>query len=387
VEHPEACRYRIRTAPAPANSHNQQYRRGQPGPRRRGSPFSVNLSTFRFHSKSGRLPHLNHFTFPNLVSFDFSVTPMVWFCFSTLLDFLEASPMLQTVRVTIAAGKLLLVVPERRIAVLPNVKTITLVMGHDRNVSRLSYAIAAHLSCPSARPTSFVHIGDTTHQALPRKYFPLLTNGVKLSPSRQDVQSRKLHSRLRLSFPPHTNPLSGPPMQPSSNCISKLPYVKTKSRLTCPPKRFIAKSLLRQFGLSGVTQNGKTSNAITSTIVSILLARHRSRYSERKQEILQFFGSPRRVEDLQPYIYPFLDCPEDYIEELFPPTEVLEISHPHYFTEEDCLAIVKLAKSQHVLEKRFERVIIRAEVVPVWMEQRLELWVGSVERFREPGDD
>ena len=79
------------------------------------------------HSKKS--PPLDNFAFPNLTFFELSVMPMEELRASQLLDFLEASPRLQAVRMEIAGDILLDDVPQERIVVLPNVESLCLVVG------------------------------------------------------------------------------------------------------------------------------------------------------------------------------------------------------------------------------------------------------------------
>ena len=68
---------------------------------------ATHLKEFYFYSDMERSPPINHFIFPNLVLFDLSVLPSEGFRALPLLDFLEASPMLQTVHLRITANILL----------------------------------------------------------------------------------------------------------------------------------------------------------------------------------------------------------------------------------------------------------------------------------------
>ena len=118
---------------------------------------AVNLKKFILRSDGA--PYLNYFAFPNLTTFELSATPEdEGFPAAQLLNFLEASPVLQTVRIRIEAGVVLLGdVPPERVVVLPNVEALSITQ------SEPSYKIAAHISCPSAKRTSLVHERDVAH--------------------------------------------------------------------------------------------------------------------------------------------------------------------------------------------------------------------------------
>jgi hypothetical protein len=140
-------------------------------PKRREPPrpplFSdaVNLKNFVLRSEG--TPFLNHFAFPNLTTFELSVLPMEDFLISQLLEFLEASSTLQTVRIKIEAEIFLGDVPPERVVVLPNVEMISVteyVPG---------YGIAAHIACPSARRVSLVHEQDAEAEV------PFLTSATR----------------------------------------------------------------------------------------------------------------------------------------------------------------------------------------------------------------
>jgi len=105
--------------------------------------------------------HLNHFAFPNLTILELSVTPEVEvFRASQLLDFLEASPMLQLVHIDIIADILLEGAPQERVIPLPNVVAFTLIVDDGGP----GYEIAVHISCPSV-----THFADNV---IPREIFP-----------------------------------------------------------------------------------------------------------------------------------------------------------------------------------------------------------------------
>ena len=111
---------------------------------------AVNLKEFFFRSKIP--PSLNCFFFPNLPEFELWTGTEAGSSASQLLDFLDASPMLRTVSLKVI-DILPENVPQERIVVLPNVETISMLV----NDGRPCYGIAAHVSCPSAKLTSFLH--------------------------------------------------------------------------------------------------------------------------------------------------------------------------------------------------------------------------------------
>jgi hypothetical protein len=116
--------------------------------------------------RSEETPFLNHFTFPNLTTFELSVMPVDEdFPISQLLDFLEASSTLRTVRIKVEAEILLRFVPPEKVIVLPNIEMIS-VTGYEPG-----YRIAAHISCPSARHVLLVR-GQDAEAEMPQELLP-----------------------------------------------------------------------------------------------------------------------------------------------------------------------------------------------------------------------
>jgi hypothetical protein len=83
--------------------------------------------------------------------------------------------------------------------------------------------------------------------------------------------------------------------------------------------------------------------------------------------------------DLRIFLAPYL--PEfEYTEPVIPLVKELTISVTWVFDGQQCAdAIVELAKSQHELEKPFERVMIRARGIPALTAKRLGQWVGTAD--------
>lgn len=80
--------------------------------------------------------------------------------------------------------------------------------------------------------------------------------------------------------------------------------------------------------------------------------------------------------DLRSYLHSFLTLGEGVEEPVvFPLIKQLTISHPDHISNEEYVAIVKLAKSQYILGTPFERMIIRRETGSSGMVQQLRLWI------------
>ena len=128
---------------------------------------AVNLKNLTLRMRGKKSLFLNHFVFPNLKTFELSVTPHNQpFCLSGLLGFLEASPTLHTTfgrTTTLSRG----VSPGRNIpaVILIRIKTFSLTLDKP-------YCwIAPHVSCSSARSMSFVHEQDAAYE-IPQEIFP-----------------------------------------------------------------------------------------------------------------------------------------------------------------------------------------------------------------------
>jgi hypothetical protein len=129
----------------------------------------LNMKSFSCDSSSNWSPPLSHFLFPNLVSFEFATAlDQEEFRAFELLDFLEASPVLQTVYLEILAEISLEGVPRERVVILPNVGDFRLTMVDGEP----GYTIAAHVSCPSAKSTSLSY-GKERSSSIPEGIFPL----------------------------------------------------------------------------------------------------------------------------------------------------------------------------------------------------------------------
>ena len=120
---------------------------------------AVDLREFKLSSRYS--PFLNSFVFPNLTSFELSVERVEGFQASQLLDFLEASPMLRKVQMKIIADISFDDVPRERAVVLPNVKSLSLVVSDGGP----GYDLVTRISCPSVKKAILAYekdIEDTT---------------------------------------------------------------------------------------------------------------------------------------------------------------------------------------------------------------------------------
>jgi len=128
---------------------------------------ATGLKEFSLHSEGSTF--LSNFVFPNLTSFELSVDSGEQFLGSQLLDFLEASPVLQVVHMRIITALSLEDVPRERIVVLHNIKNLCLIA----NDLEPGYRLATHILCPSVEHTLLTHtLGRGLYLSAPLKYFP-----------------------------------------------------------------------------------------------------------------------------------------------------------------------------------------------------------------------
>jgi len=128
---------------------------------------AANLKQFILRSEG--LPFLSLFVFPNITTFELWINPTEEeYLFSELLNFLEASPTLETVHMQIAP----LIVPDdiaqTKVVILPNVQKFSLVVDDGEP----DYELASRISCPSARHTSLIYKVDAEDIVFGQYLFP-----------------------------------------------------------------------------------------------------------------------------------------------------------------------------------------------------------------------
>ena len=342
---------------------------------------AVGLRELRLHSRGTAL--LSTLVFPNLTFFKLTAARMDWFCGPELLDFLEASTMLRTVRMKIYTDTMLEDIPQERVAVLHNVENFCLVTSE----GALGYKISTHISCPSAKHTSLTHArsggeyptnpqeifpASAFWKAIIRQYtrspieevtFETTTNSdswIACSLSFRSADAATIELRFEvannLGLPERSfAEMYSEVFLEASRAIRDLPLLANVKRIhMCGPRDLV--------------QEG-----IESTVTEI-------------GELLKSLGPLDELTisrcDIQPYIYPFLHQttygPKESV--TYPPIRVLTISNPSDMVGEDAVAgLVKLARVQHELGVPFERMVIRTHDPPADIEERLRPWVGLVD--------
>ena len=352
------------------------------------SPFfasAVNLRVFGFHPVSDWSLFLHHFFFPNLVSFDFSGTEEHPSHGLGLLDFLESSPMLRTVRMDINPYLSTITIPWDRDIILPNLEEFTLIMT---DYPLDGYELAARISCPVASHTSFTyrHARDAT----PTDIFPdpIKWNAIVHQYTKNPVEEIVLEMR--------TLPVTSCQIifRSTDKTVIDLCFEVTANPEEATPLTAVAYHRVFAEATRVIQDHPQLVDVKRLSICHDFLCNYDARIHHIADEVGPLFGSVDALGaltiyccDLRPYLHSFTNIPVTYIRPVvFPPTEELAIVHPFGLSDDQLkTAVVGLAKSQHELGVPFERVKIQRERIPEGMEEELKLWVDSVEcSYMEP---
>ena len=353
---------------------------------------AVDLKEFRLHSDGS--PFLNYFVFPNLTSFELSVAPAEEqeFHGSQLLDFLEASPMLQVVHIKTAEGLSLEDVPEKRLVVLHNVENLGLVTSHDDPI----YDLVAHMSCPSVKSTSLTTIGKKNPD------FVILAEAFSGS----------------VSWDPIIRQYTRSPIEEITVEIK----VGINDSIACSITLLSpdATVIRLHFEVSGDDDDYDDEDQDTSEWWSSFSQIYQNIFFDIS-ETIQHLPSLANVRNFRVYDLLVKTQPTDIANELgellrslgpleeltfcrcdmrsfpshrysgtrklkkpiaYPLIKVLTISDPLGMFNQDVVGgLVKFAKAQHQSGVPFERVTIRMNDPPAEMEEKLKSWVGVVECF------
>jgi len=352
---------------------------------------AVDLKEFRLHSETSSF--LSHFVFPNLTVFKLSAAPVEGFHTSELLNFLEASPMLRTVHMRITADISFEGVPREKLVVLPNVKTLSLVMSDGGP----GYKIAAHIACPSAKLTSLMH-EKHADDMIPDEIFPapVSWNAIVGQCTTSPVEGVTLEIKVvpncviecSLTFQSHDATILKLGFKVAANGSIGWPGIRVSfSRMYC----------------AVFSQASRTirDHPLLANVKRLLIHYHNylaigsSKLHRIANDIGRLFKSMGSLEelyihraDLRPYLYPFLDLPglHSGVEQLvvFPPIKELIISDPWCKPLDECVAgLVGLAKSQHALGVPFKNVTVHMEDLPAAMAEELSPWVGTAHFYNE----
>ena len=345
---------------------------------------ATRLKEFYFYSDTKRSPPINHFIFPNLVLFDFSIQPSEVFHASSLLDFLEASPTLRTIHVRITADISLEDAPQGRVVALPNVETFDLLM----NDGGPGYKLAAHISCPSARCTTITQRDEDPEEAFPTSNS---WDAIVRQYMRNPADEVTLEIRTTPAFACKlTFQSPGPTIIELNFRISLDDEDEDEFDLRSAEalqEVFLQATLL----IRNHPQLDSVKRLRICHSFNFLFPLSIPHIANEAGRLFKALGPLDELTiyhcDIRPYFHSFLNALGGGTVEpvVFPSIKQLTISYPLYLYDRQCTAaIVGLAKLQHALGIPFERVIICRGNMPAGMEEELGPWVGSVEYRSDP---
>ena len=350
-----------------------------------GPPFSgaVDLKELRLRSKSSL--SLRDFVFPNLTFFELSMASEEGFPGLQLLDFLEASPMLRTVRTKVIAPISLEGIPQDRVVVLHNVESLYLVAREGGPC----YKLATHISCPSAKHTSLTHTREK------RRYLHTLQERFPTSASLNAIipqYTRNSTEEVTLEIKTDSDYLI-------ACSLTFRSADTTVNRLCFEVSRGGGHSFTVEWEESFINDVVSEASRIIQNLPSRAGrlhvygyprldpdSRQIKRVANELGQLIQSMGPLEELTicccDVRPYFFPFSHPKRFGFEGLvvYPPVKVLSISHPLYASRGNlAVGLVNLARAQHELEIPFECVTVRMYDPPADMEERLRPWVGVVD--------
>ena len=345
---------------------------------------TAGLKEFRLHLRS--TPILGFFSFPNLTSFELSVVSAEVLCGSQLLKFLKASPMLRAVRFKIIAPISLDDIPQETVIVLHNVETFCLVARDGGS----SYELATHISCPSAKHTSFTHARESEHYLdTPREKFPeaswkTIVRQYTTSPIEEVTFETTSDSDYLI-----TCSLT---FQSVDSTVIKLHFEVAEDRDPDIYELETSFTAMYLFTFCGASQ----TIGIRSPLANI---KRLHMYGPRNldddswimnigDKFRELIESLRHLEelticrcDMRPYPFVYWGKRGGYQGQVsYPPIKALTISYPSNIRNGEFVEdLVELARGQHERGMPFERVTIRMYGLPAEMEKSLRPWVGTVD--------
>ena len=354
---------------------------------------AVNLKVLHVQLDMVSPPPLSLFAFPKIVSFKFSTKPLQGFPVIQLLDFLEGSPMLRTVDISIYSELSFEHVPQERVVLLPEVETFRLTVAR-----WLGFKIATLISCPSAKHTRLAR-KSYKNRTIPEGALPTMgswwntiVRQYMLSPAEQVTLEieREFHSGQLTFWSPDQARIE---LFFDGTSPGEDWWVEDPLRIYNAHQRdFVqAAEIIRHYPQPACIKR--------LHIFHNYVPKYNIPLTRVTDGVLRIFRALKPLDelimhrcDLEAYFHPLPNTLEGHTIEpvVFPPIKELTISHPVYSRDDQFkAAIMGLAKSHHAQGIPLGRVIIRSEDIPVGMEEGLKPWVGSVECWCEdkPVDD
>jgi len=331
---------------------------------------AVDLKEFRLHSDVSSF--LSRFIFPNLTSFELSVAPVEGFYGSQLLDFLEATPMMQVVDVKILTNLLLEGVPRERVIVLQHVESLCLTASDGGP----GYKLATHISCPSVKDTSITYMGQGgPHENPPFETFPASDSLNAII--RQCTGSPIEEVRLEIMTDSDDFVVCSLTFRSADTTAITFRFQVDEGDET--PETFSCDVFYKACGaILDLPLLASIKHLHIYGLLNIDMG-STARIAHKFGGLLRSLGPLEELTiyrcDMRPY---FLYYPEIVG---YPPVRVLTLFDPWNTLVEDVgRGLVELAKAQYELGVPFERVVIRSydPLADVDVENRLRLWVGAV---------
>ena len=352
---------------------------------------AADLKAFCLHSEESAF--LSHFVFPNLTSFELSVASEKFHCLQ-LLDFLEASPMLQVVHMKIAARLSFEGIPDEKVVVLHNVETFCLVASDSYG----SHELATDISCPSVKHTSLTHTGkkEPIHAILVESFpAPSSLKTIIHQYTRNPIEEVKLG--IEADIYDKTIACSLTFLSPDATVI-KLRFEVTGDD---EDQNYVDKDYEGGKGWEGSFPAVYCNTFIdaSKSILDVPLLADVKRFhlyglfgsgctmdvAARLGELFRSLGTLEELTicrcDMRLCFSPFLcrsEIPGRKKPDAYPLVRVLTISDPKIFNGDVAAGLVKLAKVQHERKVPFEHVTVRMNDPPAKMEESLRPWVGVV---------
>ena len=345
---------------------------------------ATNLSRFVLHMS--KFPSLRHFTFPNLTTLDFS-TETEEFPVSQLLNFLEASPRLQSIKIMIGADLFREDIPPGRVIVLPCVKTFSLEIA--------SYGpgceVATHISCPFAKQVEFTYLTRYAGNNVPEAVYPPPTAWNMIV--HQYAKGTVERVTLEMTVDEYSDITCSITFGSSDRATLKLHYIHYADGKENEMEEISEERLPRIFSQAFQTIRDhpllanvkhlriRGGNLLTGNLELVTNAVGRLFGSMESLENLTLGGC-----DLRPYLDAFLDTPlfPTAIQPTsFPTIKNLAIIDPVQLFHDDNIyaaAIVRLAKSQYTRGVSIERVELCTTALPLVMDELAD-FVNTVDLY------
>jgi hypothetical protein len=348
---------------------------------------AVNLQKFTLRAEG--LPHLDHFAFPSLATLELTAIPEgtlsdeAAFPTSQLLDFLEATPTLQTVSLAIHMETSPVGVPPGRVITLPNVENLHV------TEQEIGYRLASHLSCPSAKQISLIREQDAD-ESFPQEAFPASITWQAIPPqymaSRLDAVEVQLEAfqdiECYLSF------LS------FGSATFQLGYaIVTTEDGDNSPRRYLRSDYAEVFSQAckAIRNHPLLANVRCLRIRDRRVPLDPNRLKHIANNVGRLFKSlgpldelVLDVSDLQPYLAPFINLPnfhntrQSFAYPQITGLTVVADQSQTPFESTSKVGILEFARSQQASGVPFEQVVFQMETPPEEMVESLRPWVGTV---------